>query len=134
MVYSARYVRWFDGMATSNAFSRKVWWRLSNFLVTRYLYVVSLVPANWSATVPQGSVARHRLTRANRLTHREVSVNEAEGKIDSTSAAGLLGHTVDPIVLRCTAHDQDAARSQWKLRHLARRSLTKFKCSRCTKA
>src|ERR1700680_2541905 len=121
-------------MATTNEFSWKVWPRLSNFLVTHYLYVVSLVPANWSATVPQGSVARHRLTRAIRLTHREVSVNEAEGKIDSTSAAGLLGHTVDPMVLRCTAHDQDAARSQWKLRHLARRSLTKFKCSRRAEA
>jgi hypothetical protein len=38
------YVRYFDGMATSNEFSRKVWQRLSNFLVTRYLYVVFLEP------------------------------------------------------------------------------------------
>ena len=39
-----RYVRYFDGMATSNEFSGKGWPRLANFLVTRYLYVVSLEP------------------------------------------------------------------------------------------
>jgi hypothetical protein len=40
------YVRYFDGMATSNEFSGKVWWRLSNFLVTRYAYVVLLEPGS----------------------------------------------------------------------------------------
>jgi hypothetical protein len=38
------YLQCFDGMATSNAFFRKAWPRLANFLVTRYLYVVFLEP------------------------------------------------------------------------------------------
>jgi len=53
------YVRYFDGMATSNAFSRKVWWRLSNFLVTRNLYVVSLEPGTCQ---PQSRNAQWRAT------------------------------------------------------------------------
>jgi len=48
-------------MATSNAFSRKVWWRLANFLVTRYLYVVSLEPGYLVSHSSASSVARYRL-------------------------------------------------------------------------
>src|ERR1700676_1945388 len=89
-----------------------------------FLSRVTFTSYRWNRLTcqPQSRNAQWRATgspRASRLTHGEVSVNEAEGKIDSTSAAGLLGHTVDPMVLRCTAHDQDAARSHWKLRHLA---------------
>src|SRR5216683_3929782 len=98
-----------------------------HFLVTRYLDLVSLEPVNLSATARKAQWRATCSPRADRLTHRDVSVDEAEGKIDSTSAAGLLGHPVDPMLLRCTAHDQDAAGSQWKLHQLGRRSLTKFK-------
>ena len=108
--------------------------RALHVFVTRYLDLVSLEPVNRSASARKAQWRATCSPRAERLTHRDVSVDEAEGKIDSTSAAGLLGHTVDPMLLRCTAHDQDAAGSQWKLRQLARGSLTKFKCSRCTKA
>src|SRR5205807_6445993 len=61
---------------------------LSRVTFTSYL----LNRATLSATVPQAQWRATGSRRASRLTHREVSVNKVESKIDSTGAAGLRRH------------------------------------------